>query len=216
MDHGQPRAAHGHAGAALTSEHSNSSFALAVGFTCGVRIRQISRRTKHALFFRAAFLVTSIAESLLLKHQLIISGRFRRRAPPLITVDRFVLGLMMLFVHPRRVVKVATIFKPATLLRFHKALVDRKYRRLFSSAGTRRKSVPKGQTEEMGAAVLEMKLGNPRFGNQRIAEQISYAFAVQIDKDAVRRVLAKRYGSNLPGASGPSWLTFFAQAKDSL
>ncbi len=157
-----------------------------------------------------------IAESLLLTHQLIVSGRSRRRAPPLTTIDRFVLGLMALFVRPRRVAKLAAILKPATLLRFHKALVDRKYRRLFSSAGTRRKPGPKGPTEEIVAAILEMKLRNPRFGNQRIAEQISHAFAVQIDKDVVRRVLAKRYGSNHPGASGPSWLTFFAQAKDSL
>jgi len=123
---------------------------------------------------------------------------------------------MTLFARPRRVAKVATILKPATLLRFHKALVDRKYRRLFSSARTRRKRGPKGPTLEIISAILEMKFRNPRFGNQRIAEQISHAFAVQIDKDAVRRVLAKRYGSNLPGASGPSWLTFFAQAKDSL
>ena len=68
--------------------------------------------------------------------------------------------------------------------------------------------------------VLEMKLRNPRFGNQRIApriaQQISHAFGVQIDKDVVRRVLAKRYDPKLSGASGPSWLTFFAQAKDSL
>src|ERR1700676_4890460 len=63
-----------------------------------------------------------IAESLLLKHQLIISGRSRRRAPPLNTVDRFVLRLMTLFVRPRRVAKLAAILKPARLLRFHKAL----------------------------------------------------------------------------------------------
>src|SRR5487761_2463884 len=156
-----------------------------------------------------------IAESLLLKHQLIISRRSRRRAPPLTSVDRFVLGLTTLFVRPRRVAKLAAILKPATLLRFHKAPVDRKYRRLFSSAGTPRKPGPKGPTEEIVAAILEMKLRHSRFGNQRIAEQISHAFAVQIDKDVVRKVLAKRYGSDLPGASGPSWLTFFAQAKDS-
>ena len=42
-----------------------------------------------------------IAESLLLKHQLIISRRFRRRAPLLTTIDRFVLGLTALFVRPR-------------------------------------------------------------------------------------------------------------------
>ena len=57
-----------------------------------------------------------IAESLLLKHQLIISGRSRRRAPPLTTVDRFVLGFMTSFVRPRRVVKLAAVLKPATLL----------------------------------------------------------------------------------------------------
>jgi len=44
-----------------------------------------------------------------------------------------------LFVRPRRVAKLAAVLKPATLLRFHKALVDRTYRHLFSSAGTRRK-----------------------------------------------------------------------------
>ena len=43
-----------------------------------------------------------IAESLLLKHQLLIS-RSRQRASPLTTVDRFVLGLTMLFVSPGRV-----------------------------------------------------------------------------------------------------------------
>ena len=32
----------------------------------------------------------------------------------------------------------------------------------------------------------------------------------------MRRVLAKHCGPNLPSASGPSWLTFFAQAMDSL
>src|ERR1700692_3449209 len=78
-----------------------------------------------------------IAESLLLNHQLIISRRSSRRAPPLTTIDRFVLALTALFVSPRRVAKVAAVIRPTTLLRFHKALVDRKYRRLFSSTGAR-------------------------------------------------------------------------------
>ena len=157
-----------------------------------------------------------IAESLLLKHQRIISGRSRRRAPALTTMDRFVLGLTTLFVRPRRVTEVAATLKPATLLRFHKALVDRKYRRLFSSAGPRRKPGPKGPGQAIISAILEMKLRHPRFGNQRIAPQISHAFGVRADKDVVRRVLAKHYGPDHPGVSGPSWLTFFAQTKDSL
>jgi transposase InsO family protein len=157
-----------------------------------------------------------IAESLLLKQQLLISRRSRRRAPPLTTIDRFVLGLTTLSVRPRRIAKLAAVLKPATLLRFHKALVDQKYRSLFSSAGTRRKPGPKGPTEEIVAAIVEMKIRNPRFGHQRIAQQISHAFGVQIDKDVVRRVLAKYRGPDHPGASGSSWLTFLAQAKDSL
>ena len=157
-----------------------------------------------------------IAESLLLKHQLIVSGRSRRRTPPLTTLDRFVFGLTTFFVSRRRVEKLAAILKPATLLRFHRALVDWKYRRLFSSTETRRKPGPKGPTEEIVAVILQIKLRNPRFGNQRIAAQISRAFAVQIDKDVVRRVLAKHFSPNHPDTSGPSWLTFIAQAKDSL
>ena len=40
------------------------------------------------------------AESLALKHQLLISNRSRRRAPNLTTLDRIVLGLTTLFVSP--------------------------------------------------------------------------------------------------------------------
>ena len=98
----------------------------------------------------------------MLKHQLIVSGRSRRRGPPLTTVGRFVFGLMALFVRPRRVAKLAAILKPATLLRFHKALVDRRYRRLFSSAGTPRKAGPKGPSDELIAAIIELKHRNPR------------------------------------------------------
>jgi len=141
-------------------------------------------------------------------------GTLAKLARPAPDHNRFVLGLTTLFVRLRRVVKVATILKLATLLRFHKALVDRKYRRLFSSTGTRRKPGPKGPTEEIISAILEMKRRNPRFGNQRIAEQIGHVFGVQIDKDIVRRVFSARYRPDHPDRSDPSWLTCFAQAKD--
>lgn len=145
-----------------------------------------------------------IAESLLLKQQLIISRRSSRRAAPLTTIDRFVLGLMTLFVRPRRVAKVAAILKPATLLRFHKALVDKKYRRLFSSAGARAKPGPKGPSDELITTSIEIKRRNPRFGYQRIAQQIAHSFGVKINGDVVRRVLAKHFACRYPDPSGPS------------
>ena len=36
-----------------------------------------------------------------------------------------------------------------------------------------------------------MKRRNPKFGCVRIAQQIAHAFCIEIDKDIVRRVLAK-------------------------
>src|SRR5882757_10648899 len=63
-----------------------------------------------------------VAESLLIKHQLLISSRARRRVPNLNSFDRFVLGLGSLFVPASRIPKLAVILKPRTLLRFHEAL----------------------------------------------------------------------------------------------
>ena len=97
-----------------------------------------------AKFLRPGGVRAVAAESLVLKHQLLIYNRSRQRAPNLTTLDRFVLGLVTLFMSPRRISKLSAIIKPATLLRFHKALVDRKYRLLFSSVGRPRKPGPKG------------------------------------------------------------------------
>jgi putative transposase len=156
------------------------------------------------------------AESLLLKHQLLISNRSRQRAPNLTTLDRLALGLTMMFVNPRRIAKLGALVKPATLFKFHRALVDRKYRLLFSSSPHRCKPGPKGPSAELIAAIVEMNRRNPCFGYMRIAQQISDAFGVEIDKDIVRRVLAKHYRPGDSGCHGPSWLTFIAQTKDSL
>ena len=156
------------------------------------------------------------AESLLLKQQLLISNRSRQRAPNLTTLDRFVLGFTTLFVSRRRIERVAALLSPATLFKFHNALINRKYRLLFSSSAKRRKPGPKGPSAELIAAIIEIKFRNPKFGCVRIAQQISHVFGIEIDKDVVRRVLAKHYSPDESGPNGPSWLTFIAQKKDSL
>ena len=63
-----------------------------------------------------------LAESLVLKHQLLISSRARRRAPNLNSFDHLLLGLGSLFVPESRIPKLAVILKPRTLFRFHAAL----------------------------------------------------------------------------------------------
>src|SRR5262245_45624204 len=153
-----------------------------------------------------------VAESLVLKQQLLISSRARRRAPNLNSFDRFLLGLGSLFVPPSRIPKLAVVLKPRTLFRFHEALEKRKYRWLFSSGGHRRPG-PKGPSKELIDAIVEFKRRNPRVGCPRIAQEIAHAFGIDIDKDIVRRVLAKHYRPGA-GIDGPSWLSFTMICRD--
>lgn len=154
-----------------------------------------------------------VAESVLVKQQLLILNRSRKRSPNLWASDRIVVGLCGLLIHPVRLMRCAIIFKPSTLLSFHQALKNRKYRLLFS-ARLRKKPGPKGPGQEVIAAVVEMKQRNPTWGCPRIAQQIALAFGIEINKDVVRRILATRYRPEPD--SGPSWLTFLGHAKDSL
>ena len=155
-----------------------------------------------------------IVESLLLKHQLLVLSRSRRRAPRLTPRDRLLFGIGAFLVSPKRLPKIAIGIRPSTLLRFHRALIQRKYRLLFTSAARRRPG-PKGPSKELIAAILEMKRRNPRFGCPRIAQQMAHAFGVEIDKDVVRRILAQ-YFRRPSGSDGPSWLTLIGDTADSL
>ena len=115
---------------------------------------------------------------------------------------------------PTRLLRSAIVLKPSTIMAFHRALVKRKYRLLFTPK-QRRKPGPKGPAPALIAAIIEMKRRNRRFGCRRIAQQLSFVFGVEIDKDVVRRVLAKYYRPT-HGSGGPSWLTLLGHSKDSL
>ncbi len=156
-----------------------------------------------------------VADSLLMKQQLLVINRSRQRAPNLSALDRFLLGFWSLFLNPRHLRRAAIIIRPSTLLKFHNLLKLRKYQLLYSSAGCKRKPGPKGPSQELIQAIVEMKQRNPRFGCPRIAQQINKAFGTNIDKDVVRRVLAAHYRPE-HSDGGPSWLTFLGHAKDSL
>ena len=80
----------------------------------------------------------------------------------------------------KRLAKCAVILKPSSFMPFHQALVRCKYRWLYSSR--KRGRGHKGPTTEVIAAVVEMKRRNARLGCRKIAEQISHAFGIEIDK----------------------------------
>ena len=56
-----------------------------------------------------------VAESILVKHQLLILNRSRERSPNLRTSDRLVAGLCALLIRPARLIRSAVVLKPSTL-----------------------------------------------------------------------------------------------------
>ena len=56
-----------------------------------------------------------VAESVLVKHQLLILNRSRKRSPRLRFSDRMVAGLCALLMRPRRLIRSAIVLKPSTL-----------------------------------------------------------------------------------------------------
>jgi putative transposase len=156
-----------------------------------------------------------VADSLLMKQQLLIINRSRQRAPNLTPIDRILLGFWSLFLDLHHIQRAAVILRPSTLLKFHDMLKKRKYRLLYT-ARRKGKPGPKGPSQELIEAIVELKRRNSRFGCPRIAQEINKAFGVDIDKDVVRRVLEKHYHPGPDSGNGPSWLTFIGHLKDSL
>jgi hypothetical protein len=121
-------------------------------------------------------------ENLLLKQQLLIIRRPMIKLPNLKTSDRFIFGWLTMLLSPNHLAKSAVIVKLSTLLSFHKALVQRKYRQLFSSTG-KGKHGPKGPNSDLIKAIIEIKQRNSNFGYPRIALIIRNTFGIEINKD---------------------------------
>ena len=145
-----------------------------------------------------------VAESVLIKQQLLILNRCRQRSPNLRSSDRLVAGLCALLIRPARLIRSAIVLKPSTLLGLHQALRNRKYQRLFSPKG-RRKPGPKGPSRELIEAVVQTKQRNPTWGCPRIAQQMALAFNIPTqlsDVLAIGGASGGRLGKDHPSAVG--------------
>src|ERR1700752_5487630 len=100
-----------------------------------------------------------VAESVLMRHQVLILNRGRKRAPNLRSSDRIIAGLCTLLMRPARVLRSAIALKPSTLIHFQKMLTKQRYRILFSPGQVRRPG-PKGPRKELIDAVVDMKRRN--------------------------------------------------------
>ena len=157
-----------------------------------------------------------IAENLLLKQQLIV---LRRARPAGAEPDaerpaalRIRVALPQSRTNPKGRHRPAPLDAPGVS---SGARCVAEYRRLFSSSQCPKKPGPKGPSEALIQAIVELKSRNPRFGCPRIARTISHTFGVEIDKNVVYRVLSKHYRP-APGGTGPSWLSCLGHTTDSL
>ena len=125
-----------------------------------------------------------VAESILVKHQLLILNCGRKRAPHLRAPDRILAGWCTLFIRRVRVFRSATVLRPSPLVRLHDWLGKPKYRMLFSPKGGRRPG-PKGPSQDLLDAIVAMKQRNRTWGCPHIAPHIRLAFGVEMDKEVV-------------------------------
>ena len=145
-------------------------------------------------------------ELVLLRHQLSVLARQHQR-PRLRPADRaFVAALAQLLPHRRRHGLVVT---PATLLRWHRELVRRKW------TYPQRKGGRPATGRALRELVLRLARENPGWGYQRIAgELIKLGF--RISPSTVRRLLASAGLEPAPRRSAVSWPPFLRRQAASM
>ena len=143
-------------------------------------------------------------EVVILRHEVAVLRRHVHR-PALEPADRAVLaGLARLLTRQR----LGHLFvQPATLLRWHRDLVAKRWTYPHGRPG--RPAIPKGTT----AAVLRLAKENPQWGYRRIRGELA-TMGIVIAPSSVWAIL-KRHGIDpSPRRSGPTWAEFLAaQAK---
>jgi putative transposase len=144
-------------------------------------------------------------ELVLLRHQVSVFARQQQR-PSLRPADRaLIAALARLLPHRRRQGLVVT---PATLLRWHRELVRRRW------THTRRKPGRPATDHELRELVLRLTRENPRWGYQRIAgELIKLNF--RLSPSTVRRLLAAA-GLEPAPRRGTSWSAFLRRQAASM
>jgi len=142
-------------------------------------------------------------ELLVLRHELEILRRQIVR-PELRMVDRALLAAAAC--HLPRSSRGALLVTPRTLLRWHRALVRRRWRQAPGQRG--RPSLP----AEVRELVLRLTRENPRWGHRRICGELA-KLGFRVSPTSIRRLLAEERLEPAPRRSGPSWREFLqAQA----
>src|SRR6266487_3323117 len=145
-------------------------------------------------------------ELVLLRHQLSVLAR-QHQHPRLRPADRaFIAALVRLLPHRRRHGLVVT---PATLLRWHRELVRRRW------TYARRKPGRPPTSRALRELVLRLARENPRWGYQRIAGE-AMKLGFRLSPSTVRRLLASAGLDPAPRREAVSWRAFIRRQAASM
>jgi len=158
-----------------------------------------------------------IAEVLLLQQQLHTIAKDGKRCPNLTPTERCIFAILTGFISETRLNAVAIIVKPATLIKYHSALVKNKFSVIFGNRKRdKQKPGPKGLSQEVINAIVQAKILNYRMGANKIKEMINLHFKLELTERQVRHVIKTYYKPDPLEQYKRSWLTFLGHTKDSL
>jgi putative transposase len=142
-------------------------------------------------------------ELLVLRHELEVLRRQVAR-PKVGAADRALLAAAAC--HLPRSARCARLVTPRTLLRWHRALVRRKWRQ---PSGRRGRPPLAPEVREL---VLRLARENPRWGHRRICGELG-KLGFRVSPTSVRHLLARAWLGPAPRREGPTWREFLrAQA----
>jgi transposase InsO family protein len=136
-------------------------------------------------------------ELLALRHEVAILRRHVRR-PELLPPDRLVLAAL-----GRRLPAGRLLFTPATLLRWHRELV----RRRWAAFGRRPRRGRPSISEEVRGLVVRIATENPRWGERRIQGEL-LKLGYRLSNSTIRKLLRRHRLGPAPRRSGPTWSQF--------
>jgi transposase InsO family protein len=146
-------------------------------------------------------------EIAVLRHQLMVVRRQVAR-PRYEPRDRLVLAMLARLLPRER--WGAFLVTPATLLRWHRELVARRWTYPATGRGRR------GLDDDVVELVVRMARENPRWGYVRIVGECR-KLGVRVSATSVRRILRRHRLGPAPRRSGPGWTAFLrAQAAGAL
>jgi putative transposase len=136
-------------------------------------------------------------ELLALRHEVAVLRRQVKR-PELLASDRMLLAAL-----GRRLPVGRLLFTPATLLRWHRELV----RRRWAAFGRRPRQGRPPISEELRRLIVRLGAENPRWGERRIQGEL-LKLGYRVSNSTVRKLLRRHRLGPAPRRSGPTWSQF--------